>query len=254
MSGINHMPKAPSHQKIKEYVRELYARMANVGTANLSQAPIASGANLARALGYDTLRLPIPESAWELFAGCGNPLDEINLEPGWTIMDLGCGVGIDSQVAALSLPPPGLVIGIDITTALLRLAKKYASPNSRLCCHWVAGDGEQLPLRSESVHLIIANGSFNLVPEKEQALAEISRILKPGAYLALADLIVVGEMESITDGVEDAWSWCVAGALSASEYDILLESSGFSWWQLKKKSDFGPLAAAHVIARKGGSA
>ena len=75
MGEVNHMPKAPSQQKIKNYVRELYARMANVGTTNLSQAPIASGENLACALGYDTSRLPIPKKAWELFAGCGNPLE-----------------------------------------------------------------------------------------------------------------------------------------------------------------------------------
>ena len=247
------MPKAPSNQRIKNHVRELYARTAIAGSANLSQLPIRSGEDLARSLGYDTLSLPIPAEAWELFAGCGNPLAEVNLETHWTIMDLGCGVGIDSQLAALSLQPPSRIIGIDITAELLRLANKYSTGISRLCCHWVVGDGELLPLRSGSVHLIIANGSFNLMPRKEQALTEIYRVLKPGGCIALADLLLVGEMEPITDGLEDAWSWCVAGALSASDYDILLDSSGFSWWRLSTKCDYGPLAVAHVIARKAGS-
>ena len=91
------------------------------------------------------------------------------------------------------------------------------------------------------------------MPQKGQALAEIWRILRPGGYLALADLIVVGEMEPITtEGFEDAWSWCVAGALSAGEYDVLLKSKGFSWWELKEKGNYGPLAAAHLLVRKGG--
>jgi ubiquinone/menaquinone biosynthesis C-methylase UbiE len=117
----------------------------------------------------------------------------------------------------------------------------------------VAGDAEQLPLRPANVDLVIANGSFNLMPHKDQALAEICRILRPGGYLALADLIVVGEIEPITEGFEDAWSWCVAGALSADEYDVLLKSEGFSWWKLKEKGNYGPLAAAHLLARKGGN-
>ncbi len=245
-----HMLSSLLNRKLKTHIRELYARLANVGTANLSQAPIASGESLARALGYDTSRLPIPEKAWELFAGCGNPLEEIDLEPDWTVMDLGCGVGVDSQVAALSLRPPGRVIGIDITAELLRLAKNFAREGSGLHYHCMVGDGEQLPLQDESVHLTIANGSFNLMPQKKQALAEIYRVLKPGGYLALADLVLVGKMEPITAGFEDAWAWCVAGALSAGDYNTLLPSIGFSWWQVSIKSSYGPLASAHVIARR----
>jgi len=244
------MSTSAANRKIKTYIRQLYARMANQGTANLSRAPIVAGESLARTLGYDTSKPPIPEKAWELFAGCGNPLEGINVEPDWTVLDLGCGVGIDSQVAALSLRPPGVVIGIDITPELLKLAHNYAGNSSGLCCHWVAGDGEQVPLRNESVHLVIANGSFNLMPKKKQALAEIYRVLKPGGYFALADLVLVGKMEPITAGFEDAWAWCVAGALSDDDYDILLPSIGFSWWQVSIKSSYGPLASAHVIARR----
>ena len=249
--GVNYqMPKTPSHQKIKTHVQEVYARLATSGTANVSNAPIASGEDLAHALGYDTSRLSISKKAWDLFAGCGNPLQEIELEPHWTVIDLGCGVGIDSQVAALSLQPPGRVIGIDITVPLLRQAKEHAHAHPG--CHWMAGDAEQLPLRSAMADLVVANGSFNLMPHKEQTLAEIWRILRPGGYLALADLIVVGEMEPITEGFEQAWSWCVAGALSAGDYDVLLKSEGFSWWELKEKGNYGPLAATHLLARKGG--
>jgi ubiquinone/menaquinone biosynthesis C-methylase UbiE len=91
------------------------------------------------------------------------------------------------------------------------------------------------------------------MPHKEQALTEIHRVLKPGGYLSLADLIVVGELEPIVEGFEEAWSWCVAGALTAGEYDVLMRTTGFSWWELKVKGYYGPLAAAHLLARKGES-
>ena len=100
------------------------------------------------------------------------------------------------------------------------------------------------------MHLVLANGSFNLMPRKEQAMAEIHRILKPGGYLVLADLALVGKVETINEGFEDAWSWCVAGALSADEYNDLLESEGFFWWELKVKCDYGSLAAFHLLGQK----
>jgi SAM-dependent methyltransferase len=245
------MTEKQSSQRIKAYIRELYGKLATYGTANLSPLPIACGEELARALGYDTSLLPIPKKAWKLFAGCGNPLEEIRMGPHWTVLDLGCGVGIDSQVAALFIQPPGRVIGMDITSEMLYQAKDYS--NVHPLCHWVTGDGEHLPLRAESVDLVTANGSFNLLPHKEQALTEINRVLKPGGYLSLADLIAVGEIEPIVEGFEDAWSWCVAGALTAGEYDVLMRTTGFPWWELKVKSSYGPLAAAHFLARKGGS-
>jgi arsenite methyltransferase len=243
-----HMPKAPSPQRIKDCVREMYAKLAAHGSANIGSAPIPCGEELARALGYDTASLRIPRKAWRLFAGCGNPLEEVRLEQHWTVLDLGCGVGIDSQIAALALKPSGRVIGLDITRELLCHAKEYSG--SHPMCHWVAGDGEELPLRSGSIDLVMANGVFNLMPHKEQALAEINRVLKPGGYLSLADLIVVGEMEVLVEGFEEAWSWCVAGALTSAEYDLLMQSAGFSWWELKEKGSYGPLAAGHILAQK----
>ena len=243
------MPISRAPENIKAHIQKLYAKLAAHGSANISSVPIACGEELARALGYRTSVLPIPEKAWKLFAGCGNPLEEIRMGPKWIVLDLGCGVGIDSQVAALSLQPPGRVIGMDITRELLHYAKEYS--RSHPVCQWVTGDGEELPLRSECIDLVTANGSFNLMPHKEQALKEIHRVLKPGGHLSLADLVAVGEMEPIVEGFEEAWSWCVAGALTAGEYDILMHCTGFSWWELKEKNNFGPLAAAHLLARKG---
>ena len=246
--GKHNVPRAPSPRRIKSSVRELYAKLAAHGSANISSVPISSGEELAAALGYNTSILPIEKKAWKLFAGCGNPLEEIRLGGHWTVLDLGCGVGIDSQIAALSLQPPGRVIGMDITRELLQYAKEYSRSSS--LCHWLTGDGEQLPLRSECIDLVTANGSFNLMPHKEQALTEIHRVLKPGGYLSLADLIALGEMEPIVEGFEEAWSWCVAGALTAGEYDTLMKSTGFSWWRITEKSNYGPLMAAHMLARK----
>ena len=134
--------------KIKDYIRHVYARLAASGTSNISGSPITNGEELARRLGYDTAGSPIPKKAWDLFAGCGNPLEGIDIESDWTVIDLGCGVGIDCQMAALSLHSPGKAIGLDITEELLQLARTYSSINPELCCHWVLADVE--PLRDHA--------------------------------------------------------------------------------------------------------
>jgi SAM-dependent methyltransferase len=241
----------PPSKQIKKYIRHVYGRLAASGTSNISGSPIAGGADLARSLGYNTAESPIPEKAWDLFAGCGNPLEGIDVETDWTVLDLGCGVGIDCQMAALPLRPPGKAIGLDITEKLLQLARTYSLANPGLRCHWVLADGEHLPLKSNSVNLALANGAFNLMPSKKRAMSEIHRVLKPGGQLAVTDLLKVGEMEPITNGWDDAWVWCVAGALTPSEFVALMKLTGFSKWQTNIKSTYGPLAAAQVVASKG---
>jgi len=55
------------------------------------------------------------------------------------------------------------------------------------------GDATRLPVEDGSVDAIISNGVLNLVPEKERAVAEIARVLKPGGRVQIAD-IVIGEI------------------------------------------------------------
>lgn len=115
----------------------------------------------------------------------------------------------------------------------------------------MAGDGEDLPLRAASIHLAFANGSFNLMPRKERVLLEVHRVLVPGGTLIVTDLVRVGAVGPFGEGFEDAWAWCVAGALAPDEYDPLLEGAGFSRWELRLAGEYGPFAGAVLVAHKG---
>jgi len=236
---------------LKHATRMIYRRLARAHSTNLSKAPVPNGETLARTLGYDPDRLPLPAAAWELFAGCGNPHELLTPQPEWRLLDVGCGVGIDTQIAAIRLRAPGLAIGLDYTRELLDLARTYTAPQLRDRCIWLTGDGEDLPLRTESIHVAFANGSFNLMPRKERLLGEVRRVLIPGGTFILVDLVRIGAVGPLGEGFEDAWAWCVAGALAPDEYDPLLAGAGFSRWELRLAMEYGPVAGAVLVAHKG---
>ena len=238
-------------ERLKPATRMIYRRLVRAHSTNLSEAPVPTGGTLARILGYEPGRLPLPAAAWELFAGCGNPHEFLAPQPEWRVLDIGCGAGIDTQIAASRLRAPGLAIGLDYTRELLDLARAYTASHLRNRCIWLAGDGEDLPLRAESIHGAFANGSFNLMPRKERLLREVCRVLVPGGTLIVTDLVRIGAVEPFGEGFEDAWAWCVAGALAPDEYDPLLERAGFSRWELRLAQEYGPLAGAVLVAHKG---
>lgn len=243
------LPIAP--ERLKLAMRMIYRRLVLARSTNLSEAPVPTGETLARTLGYEPDRLPLPAAAWELFAGCGNPHEFLAPQPEWRVLDVGCGAGIDTQVAASRLRAPGLAIGLDYTRELLDLARAYTASDLRNRCIWLAGDGEALPLRAESIHAAFANGSFNLMPSKERLLWEVRRVLVPGGTLIVTDLVRIGAVGPFGEGFEDAWAWCVAGALAPHEYDPLLAGAGFSRWELRLAKEYGPLAGAVLVAHKG---
>jgi len=245
------MPLTLPPERIKQSTRMVYQRLARAHSTNLSRAPVPDGKSLARSLGYEPAGLPIPDAAWDLFAGCGNPHQWIKLEPEWTVLDLGCGVGIDCHIAAFDLKSPGRVIGLDYTRDLVELAPTYTPPQVRDRCVWLMADGEDIPIRSERINVALANGSFNLLPRKDRCLAEVHRVLVPGGTLIATDLVRVGELGALGEGFEDAWAWCVAGALAPGGYAQLLAGAGFSRWDLRVTQEYGPLAGAVLVAHKG---
>ncbi|MBW1982446.1 MAG: methyltransferase domain-containing protein [Deltaproteobacteria bacterium] len=244
------MKKSNPPKYLKAHVRALYQRIAACGSANLSRAPVASGAQLAAILGYPVQRMNLPAEAWQLFAACGNPLQGVEVGLHWRVLDLGCGVGIDAQLVATGLKRPGLVVGLDLTLEMVQLANTYCGEKASKRCLWVVADGEDIPCKEETFNLVVANGSFNLMPHKERALTEIFRVLLPGGLLVIVDLVRLAEVEGLDQAAEDAWTWCLAGALSAAEFDSLFDGAGFCRWELQHISSFEPFASVRLLAHK----
>jgi arsenite methyltransferase len=169
----------------------------------------------------------IPEKAVLASLGCGNPTALIDLQPGETVLDLGSGGGIDVLLSARRVGPTGKAYGLDMTDDMLALARENQKQSGVTNVEFVKGEIEKIPLPDDSVDVIISNCVINLSADKDRALREAFRVLKPGGRFAVSDVVVRG---SVPESVRESmllWVGCVAGALEEDDYVAKLTSAGF---------------------------
>jgi len=148
-----------------------------------------TGRALATRLGYPAAVVDrLPDSAVESFAGVGSPFALRDLQPGERVVDVGCGAGFDTVLAADQVGPNGQVIGVDMTPEMLAKARRNVD---ELGLHHVEireGLAEHLPVADGWADVVIANGVINLCADKATVFAEIHRVLRPGGLLQFADI------------------------------------------------------------------
>jgi arsenite methyltransferase len=167
--------------EIKEIVRSAYA------------AVDSSSERLARKLYSPAELAQVPQSAIEGALGVGNHLRHARIEAGETVLDLGCGAGIDAILAAERTGRTGQVIALDFLPEMLERTTTAAAEAGLDNIRPVEGDIEAIPLADGSVDHVISNGVINLAPRKARVLAECARVLRPGGKLTVADLTVAEE-------------------------------------------------------------
>jgi SAM-dependent methyltransferase len=179
--------------RLRREVQAMYSRLAAEpdGSYHFHRGPRYA----ARVLGYDAAELAeLPDEVTQRFAGVGNPHLIARLAPGATVLDVGCGAGMDLLLAARSVGAEGRAIGVDMTADMRQRAMAGARRCGLTNVEAVAGDATSLPLDDAAVDGVISNGVLNLVPEKERAFAEIARVLAPGGRLQIADIVVGAEL------------------------------------------------------------
>jgi len=131
----------------------------------------------------------VPEGA-NLGLGCGNPQVIAAIKSGEVVVDLGSGAGFDCLLAARQVGPIGRVIGVDMTPAMLEKARTSAASAGTQNVEFREGFGEALPVEDSWADVVISNGVLNLMPDKDAALREMARVLKPGGRLQIGDILV----------------------------------------------------------------
>jgi arsenite methyltransferase len=170
----------------------------------------------------------VPAAAIARALGVANHLRFADIRPGQTILDIGCGGGIDTVLAAQRCGPTGRVIALDFLPEMLDRTAAAARDANLANVTTLRGEMESIPLPDGSVDLIISNGVINLSPRKARVMAESARVLRPGGQLCISDLTVEQDdlpTEILTQPA--AWAGCVAGALAEDDFIHKLDKAGF---------------------------
>lgn len=166
-----------------------------------------TGRPLAMMLGYDAGGVDaLPASTVASFAGTGNPFSMGRLNPGETVVDIGCGAGFDTLQAAIQVGLSGRVIAVDMTAAMREKTQKAASEAGLSNVDVREGYAEELPVEDASADVVISNGVINLTPDKAGTMREVYRVLKPGGRFQIGDIVVHKEVPQDAKDDIDLWS------------------------------------------------
>ncbi len=197
-------PAAVDAEVLRSQVSEKYSEVAQDPEKGFH---FHTGRPLARMLGYPDADVDaLPEGTVESFAGTGNPFSLGNLKQGETVLDVGCGAGFDTLIAARQVGRGGRVIAVDMTEAMRRKAAAGAREAGLTNVEVREGLAEDLPVDDESVDVVISNGVINLCPDKMAVMKEINRVLRPGGRVQIADIVVHREVPQDAKDDIDLWS------------------------------------------------
>jgi arsenite methyltransferase len=245
---------------VRENVRERYAAAAKAAgsaeggccgpgavSCSTADAPDVFGGTL-----YDEAsRDEVPKAAVNASLGCGLPTTVADLHEGETVLDLGSGGGADALISARRVGPNGKVIGLDMTEEMLELARANAADAGVGNVEFLTGYIEDIPLPDSSVDVIISNCVINLSADKTKVVAEAARVLRPGGRFAVSDVIADEEMDASTRADVEAWTGCIAGALTEREFRTALESAGLEQIEISETHRVHEHAGSAIIrARK----
>jgi SAM-dependent methyltransferase len=192
----------------REVLRDqIQAKYTDVATDPEQGFHFHTGRPLARMLGYEQADVDwLPTSTVESFAGTGNPFSLGALKPGESVLDIGCGAGFDTLLAARQVGAAGTVIAVDMTEAMLDKTRAAAGELGLRSVDARLGYAETLPVDDASIDVVISNGVINLCPDKIEAMREVWRVLKPDGRFQIADIIVHKEVPQDAKDDINLWS------------------------------------------------
>jgi arsenite methyltransferase len=190
--------------KILKAIQQKYAKVAK-SPEGLFKYP--TGRAGLEALQYDAEWISgLPAAVINLYCGVGNPFSLGPISTGEGVLDIGCGAGVDTLIAAKMTGPAGRVCGVDSTPEMLARAEENLCRTDLQNVTFEKASAENLPFPNGEFDIVISNGAFNLIPNKAKALSEAHRVLKPGGHLMIADQILTGVLPAETAQIIKSWS------------------------------------------------
>ena len=223
---------------LKELVREKYTESANQSiTENKSSCCGVGGCSteVYNIMTDDYSAIEGYESEADLGLGCGLPTEFAKIKQGDTVIDLGSGAGNDCFIARREVGEIGKVIGIDFTEAMIQKANANAKKIGYTNVEFILGDIENMPVENSIADVVVSNCVLNLVPNKQNVLKEILRVLKPNAHFSISDIVLVGNLPKPLQEAAEMYAGCVSGAIQKNDYLNLIKQTGFTNINIQKE-------------------
>lgn len=163
---------------------------------------------------------------------CGGTIDFAEIRTGEIVLDLGCGRGRETFMAATLAGPSGKAFGLDLTQAMVDLARRTAGESAdvqagRIQVEFVQGDIETLPFPDQAFDVVISSCVINHARDKQRVYREIHRILRPGGRFVIADAVTKEPLPEAVKTDPQAWADCYGGAVTRKEYLASIAAAGF---------------------------
>lgn len=227
-----------TEQELKDLVKQKYSEIAlQDKETNMSSCCGAGGCSteVYNIMSDDYTQMEGYNADADLGLGCGLPTEFAQIKEGDTVIDLGSGAGNDCFIARKATGATGRVIGIDFTDAMITKARANVDKLGFNNVEFRQGDIEQMPVTANVADVVVSNCVLNLVPNKNNVIKEIFRVLKPGGHFSISDVVLVGELPAKLRNVAELYAGCVSGAIQKDVYMELINNNGFKDITLQKE-------------------
>jgi arsenite methyltransferase len=164
------------------------------------------GRQFAESIGYPPeLLVRLPSVSCDAFAGVSNVSLSADLPAGATVLDLGCGAGLDTLIAAQRVGRAGKVISVDFSEAMLARAQDAVVESGTTNVDFLHADAGELPIRDGEIDVVLVNGIFNLNPARDAIFHELARVVRRSGAVYAAELILSQPALSETRASEQDW-------------------------------------------------
>ncbi|MCF7891942.1 MAG: arsenite methyltransferase [Candidatus Omnitrophica bacterium] len=234
---------------IKKMVKEKYTEIVRSKKTCYCNESCCSSASsdISKELGYSQEEIDKVPQGSDLGLGCGNPIALTSLKEGDLVVDLGSGGGFDAFLAAGKVGKSGRVIGVDMTQAMVKQARKNAKKGGYDNLEFRLGEIEKLPIEDDSIDVVISNCVINLSPDKQAVFNEAFRVLKSGGSLIVSDLVLTKDLpKAIKESIE-AYLGCLAGAVKRQRYLSFIKQAGFQNVKVINESNYPVGAVANKL-------
>ena len=216
--------------ELKEIVKQKYAEIAlQDKETNMSSCCGAGGCSteIYNIMSDDYSTLDGYHADADLGLGCGLPTQFAKIKKGDVVIDLGSGAGNDCFIARHETGETGKVIGIDFTPAMIEKARANAEVRGFHNVEFRQGDIENMPVTANIADVVVSNCVLNLVPNKDNVIKDIFRVLKPGGHFSISDVVLVGTLPEGLAKDAEMYAGCVSGAIQKSTYLEFIQKNGF---------------------------